>query len=153
MMDKKGIDRLSEQIMILGARIYPLFRQVFKNYHPDEIAVLHILRIRGGELERKELIKNLGIDPRIVSKRVRDLLSRGLVDTYRSSSSARESIDRITEKGNREFEDIRNKMKLLLKQEFSFIGKEEQKILGNIVNQANAKIDMITAIVKRVAQL
>ncbi len=152
-MNEKDTGDLSEQIVILGARIYPLFRQVFKDCHPDEIAVLHILRIKGGELERKELIKNLDIDPRIISKRVRDLLGRGLVDTYRSSSSARESIDRITEKGNQEFEDIRNRIKLLLKQGFGFIGKEEQKILGNIVNRANDKIDIITSIVKQVTRL
>ena len=153
MMGKIDINNLSEQIVILGARIYPLFRQVFRDYHPDEIAVLHILRARGGELERRELIKALGIDPRIVSKRVRDLLSKGLVDTYRSSASARESIDRITKKGNREFEDIRNKMKLLLKQGFTFVDKEKQKVLESIVDRANANIGLIANVIKQVAQI
>ena len=141
---------ISEQIIVLGARIYPLFRQVFQNYHPDEIAILHILRAGGGELERRELIKNLGIDPRIVSKRVRDLLSRGLVNTYRSPNSARESIDKITGKGNQEFENIRKKIKFLVKQGFAFVGKEEQELLKNIVTQINNEIGKIVEIIKYV---
>ena len=150
MTNKRGIDNLSEQIMILGARIYPLFRRVFQDYHPDEIAVLHILRARDGELKRRELIKSLCIDEGVVSKRIRDLLKRGLVDSCRSPSSARESIDKITAKGNREVEEIRNKMKLLLKQGFAFIDKEEQKVLGDVVKEANSKIKTIESIVTQV---
>lgn len=146
-----GVDRIAEEIVMLSAKLYPLFRRFFKDYHPDEIAILHILRASGGKLQRRELIKELNIDPRIVSRRVRNLVSQRLVNSYRNEKSARESIDKITEKGDREFEGIRNKMKSLLRQGFTFIGRAEQRALTTIVKEANAKIELIESIVKEIA--
>lgn len=152
-MGNVGINDLAERVVMLSARVYPLFRQVFKDYHPDEIAVLHVLRVHDGELQRRKLIKVLGINPKVVSRRVRNLVNRGLVESYRGASSARESVDKITKKGNEEFGGIRNKMKLLLKQGFVFVGKEEQRILEKIVKQANDKLEEIANIVNRISKL
>lgn len=149
-MSKSGIDTLSEQIVMLSASIYPLFREIFKDYHPDEIAVLHILRINNGEISRRELIKELGIEEKVVSRRIRNLVSHGLVQSNRRETSAREVVDKITDKGNYEFENIRNKMKLLIKGAFRFVSDEEQRILRKIIEQTQDKIDRITEIVKRI---
>ncbi|MDD5530145.1 MAG: MarR family winged helix-turn-helix transcriptional regulator [bacterium] len=128
--------------------MYPLFRQIFENYHPDEIAIMHILRMADGKLERKELLKELNIEKKIISRRIRNLVSMGFVRSYRSQLSAREVVDEITEKGNREFNDLRGKIKFLLKGGMEFLNKEEQKVLQNIINQSGSKIKTIEKIVK-----
>jgi DNA-binding MarR family transcriptional regulator len=143
-----NVDGISDKIMILGAKVYPLFRQIFENYHPDEIAILHILRMAGGKLLRKELLKELNVEKKIISRRIRNLVSMGFVKSYRSQESAREVVDEITEKGNREFDDLREKIKFLLKGGMEFLGKEEQKVLQNIINQSSGKIKTIEKIVK-----
>lgn len=150
-MGKVGINELSEQIVMLSARVYPLFRKVFRDYHPDEIAVLHILRSHNGEISRRELIGKLGIEEKIVSRRIRNLVAQGLVESNRKETSAREVVDKITDKGNYEFDNIRNKMKLLIKEGFSFVGEEEQRILKKIVEQAQDKIGIIAKIAKHIA--
>lgn len=143
-----NVDSISDKIMILGAKVYPLFRQIFENYHPDEIAIMHILRMADGKLERKELLKELNIEKKIISRRIRNLVSMGFVRSYRSQLSAREVVDEITEKGNREFNDLRGKIKFLLKGGMEFLNKEEQKVLQNIINQSGSKIKTIEKIVK-----
>ncbi|MDD2890290.1 MAG: MarR family winged helix-turn-helix transcriptional regulator [bacterium] len=143
-----NLDDISDKIMILGAKVYPLFRQIFENYHPDEIAILHILRMADGKLVRKELLKELNVEKKIISRRIRNLVSMGFVKSYRSQLSAREVVDEITEKGNREFNDLRKKIKFLLKGGMEFLDKEEQRVLQNIINQSGNKIKTIEKIVK-----
>jgi DNA-binding MarR family transcriptional regulator len=143
-----NVNDISDKIMILGAKVYPLFRQIFENYHPDEIAILHILRMADGKLVRKELLKVLNVEKKIISRRIRNLVSMGFVKSYRSQESAREVVDEITEKGNREFDDLREKIKFLLKGGMEFLSKEEQKVLQNIINQSSSKIKAIEKIVK-----
>ncbi|MFA5033668.1 MAG: MarR family winged helix-turn-helix transcriptional regulator [bacterium] len=143
-----NVDDISDKIMILGAKVYPLFRQIFENYHPDEIAILHILRMADGKLVRKELLKELNVEKKIISRRIRNLVSMGFVKSYRSQLSAREVVDEITEKGNREFNDLRKKIKFLLKGGMEFLDKEEQRVLQNIINQSGNKIKTIEKIVK-----
>lgn len=146
------VDGLAEQMVVLGARVYPLFRQIFKGYHPDEIAMLHILRRNNGELSRRKLIDELGIEEKMVSRRIRNLVSRGLVESHRKETTAREVIDRITSKGNYEFSNIRKKMKLLIKEGFRFVRKEEQVVLNDIIKGVNCKMEIIVEIVKQVVQ-
>lgn len=138
---------VSENIVVLVARLYPLFRQVFSDYHPDEIWVLHILRLNDGELPRKKLIQVIRLDEKIVSRRIRNLVSLGLVESCRDSNSARESIDKITSKGNEEFEKIRNKIKFFLSKGFAFLSESEKETLSDIIGKADVQLGSIMGII------
>lgn len=146
-MDK--LDNLSEKIIVLGARGYPLFRRIFSNYHPDEVWILHILRMSGGGLPRKRLIRAVGLDEKIVSRRIRGLVTLGFVESYRDANSARESIDKITVKGNEEFEKIRNKIKALLNRGFTFMGEKEEKVLFDIISRAEGGVFILEKVLDK----
>ena len=129
-----------EEILRLFPQYYNIFRRLLGSYNPDQILILQAIRAHEGSLSRPVLCEQLGFDSKRAHYLINPLRMKGLIYTERTG---REATDEVTDKGNKEFEEIREMIKPYIKQVVSLMADEEREALSRFLEKARLAIEKV----------